>query len=106
VSLNEAVTPSLSLHVATPGKATLVFTGRLAITPLGTPRPQILVEVHAPRGWQAVGAPVRVDASGRYRYVYPSSSLLIGHRFAFRVTTPATNSWGAALSRVREAVLR
>jgi len=106
VSVNEAVTPSLSLHVATPGKATLVFTGRLAITPLGTPRPQILVEVRAPRGWQAVGAPVRVDASGRYRYVYPSSALLIGHRFAFRVTTPATSSWGAALSRVREAVLR
>jgi hypothetical protein len=106
VSVNEAVTPSLSLHVATPGKATLVFTGQLAITPLGTPRPQILVEVRAPRGWQAVGAPVRVDASGRYRYVYPSSALLIGHRFAFRVTTPATSSWGAALSRVRQAVLR
>jgi hypothetical protein len=106
VSVNEAVTPSLSLHVATPGKATLVFTGRLAITPLGTPRPQILVEVRAPRGWQAVGAPVRVDASGRFRYVYPSSALLIGHRFVFRVTTPATSSWGAAVSRVREAVLR
>jgi hypothetical protein len=106
VSVNEAVTPSLSLHVATPGKATLVFTGRLAITPLSTPRPQILVEVRAPRGWQAVGAPVRVDASGRFRYVYPSSALLIGHRFAFRVTTPATSSWGAAVSRVREAVLR
>jgi hypothetical protein len=106
VSVTETVTPSLSLRVETPGRARLVFTGRLAISPLGTPRPLVLIEVHAASGWQAVGAPVRVAADGRYRYVYPSSTLLIGHRFAFRATTPATSLWQTGLSHTEEAVLR
>jgi hypothetical protein len=106
VSVTETVAPSLSLQVGTPGRARLVFTGRLAISPLGTPRPLVLIEVHAASGWQAVGAPVRVAADGRYRYVYPSSTLLIGHRFAFRATTPATSLWQTGLSRTEDAVLR
>jgi hypothetical protein len=106
VSVTETVTPTLSLKVATPGRARLVFSGKLAISPLGAPRPLVLIEVHAASGWQAVGAPVRVAADGRYRYVYPSSPLLIGHRFAFRATTAATSLWQTGLSPVEQAVLR
>jgi hypothetical protein len=106
VSVTETVTPSLSLRVGTPSGARLVFTGRLAISPLGTPRPLVLIEVRAASGWQAVGEPVRVAADGRYRYAYPSSTLLIGHRFAFRATTPATSLWQTGLSRTKDAVLR
>ena len=105
VSVAETVTPTLSLKVATPHGARLVFTGKVAISPLGAPRPLVLIEVHAADGWQAVGAPVRVDANGSYRYVYVSSPLLIGHRFAFRATTPATSLWQTAESPVATAVL-
>jgi hypothetical protein len=105
VSVAETVTPTLSLKVATPHGARLVFTGKVAISPLGAPRPLVLIEVHAADGWQAVGAPVRVDANGSYRYVYVSSPLLVGHRFAFRATTPATSLWQTAESPVATAVL-
>lgn len=106
VSVAETVAPTLSLRIATPAGAKLVFSGKLSISPLGTPRPLVLIEVHAASGWQAVGAPVRVAADGRYRYVYPSSPLLIGHRFAFRATTAATSLWQTGLSPVEQAVLR
>jgi len=106
VGVTETVAPTLSLRIATPLGAKLVFSGKLAISPLGTPRPLVLIEVHAASGWQAVGAPVRVAANGRYRYVYPSSPLLIGHRFAFRATTPATSLWQTGVSPVEKAVLR
>jgi hypothetical protein len=106
VSVTETVTPTLSLSIATLSGAKLVFSGKLAISPLGAPRPLVLIEVHATSGWQAVGAPVRVAANGRYHYLYPTSPLLVGHRFAFRATTPATSLWQTGISPVAQAMLR
>jgi hypothetical protein len=106
VSISEVVLPVLGLHVGTPGAARLVFSGRLAISPMGTPRPLVTIETLAGREWEAVGHAVRVNANGTYRYVYRSSPLTLGRRFAFRAQTPATGLWQAAHSKVREAVVR
>ena len=103
VSVTETVLPTLSLRVGTPGGARLVFSGRLAIAPLGVPLPLVIVEVRGPEGWQAVGAPVRVDRQGTYRYVYRSSPLTIGRRFAFRALTPAAALWAATVSPTHTA---
>ena len=91
--MKETVTPTLSLHVATPGNATLVFTGQLRITPLGKPRPLVLIETPGPAGWEAVGAPIRVGPHGGFRYTYRSSPLTLHRTFKFRAVTPATALW-------------
>jgi len=106
VSLSETVSPSLGLRVRTPGAAELLFTGRLAISPLGSPPPLVIIETHTGDGWQAVGSPVRVAADGSYRYAYRSSPLTLGRRFAFRAQTPATSLWQTGSSPVRQAVVR
>ena len=48
VSLTETVTPTLSLSISTPGRAQLVFSGEIGISPLGTPRPLVFIEVQRP----------------------------------------------------------
>jgi hypothetical protein len=106
VSVIETVRPTLSLAIATPGGARLVFTGRLDISPLGAPRPIVFIEVKGPDGWQTVGSPVRVDASGRYRYVYASSPFTVGRRFVFRAVTPAAPLWPVTRSEARGGVVR
>jgi hypothetical protein len=105
VSLSERVSPALGFHVGSPGAARLVFSGQLAISPLGSPRPLVIIETQAGREWESVGHPVRVSANGTYRYVYRSSPLTLGRRFAFRAQTPATSSWQAATSSIRKAVV-
>jgi len=105
VSVSETVTPTLSLRIGTPGSAKLVFTGQLGISPLATPRPLVFIEVIGPDGWQAVGSPVRVARTGRYRYVYTSSPFTIGRRFEFRAVTPATALWPQTESHPRSAVI-
>lgn len=105
VAIKETVRPSLGLRVDTPGGRRIVFGGRLAISPLDSPRPLIIIETLAGRTWQAVGNPVRVKPNGSYRYVYNSSPLTVGRRFAFRATTPETNLWQAATSPARWAVV-
>jgi hypothetical protein len=105
VSLSEKVSPVVGLHVGTPGGARLVFSGRLAIGPLGSPRPLVIIETQAGREWESVGHPVRVDSKGRYRYVYRSSPLTLGRRFAFRAQTPETSLWHAATSSIQKAVV-
>jgi len=106
VSVRETVTPVLSLHVATPGGGRIVFTGKLAIAPLGQPRPLVFIQTRGPGGWEVVGSPVRINADGAFTYVYPSAPVTQGRRFAFRAETPATGLWDAALSPTREAVVR
>ncbi|HEV2923611.1 MAG TPA: hypothetical protein VGW98_06235 [Solirubrobacteraceae bacterium] len=106
VGIGETVSPTLGLRVRTPGGARLVFSGRLAITPLGSPRPLVLIETRAGREWQAVGHAIRVTANGTYSYRYASSPLTLGRRFAFRAVTPATSLWQSGSSPVREAVVR
>ena len=105
VAITEVVSPVLGLHVRTSGGALLLFSGRLAIGPIGSPRPLVTIETKAGREWEAVGHAVRVNANGTYRYVYRSSPLTLGRRFAFRAQTPATSLWRAAYSPVREAVV-
>jgi len=106
VSVTETVTPTLSLSIAAPGHAKLVFSGHIGISPLGTPRPLVFIEVKGPDGWQAVGSPVRVAANGHYRYVYASSPFTVGRRFDFRAVTPAAALWPTTNSRSLSAVVR
>ncbi len=105
VTLSEIVSPALGLSVRTPGGARLVFSGRLAISPMGSPRPLVIIETQVGREWEAVGHAVRVGANGTYRYSYRSSPLTLGRRFAFRAQTPATSLWQGAHSPIREAVV-
>jgi len=106
VSVRETVTPTLSLNVATPGSATLIFTGQLSIAPLGKPRPLVIIETPGPSGWEAVGTPIRVDQHGRFRYAYRSSPLTLNRSFQFRAVTPATALWQRGQSPDRTAVIR
>jgi hypothetical protein len=106
VALTETVSPILGLRVRTPGGARLVFSGHLAISPLGAPRPLVIIETRAGPTWEGVGTPVRVARDGSYRLVYRSSPLTLGRRFAFRAVTPATSLWPTATSRVSSAVVR
>ncbi len=105
VAIRETVRPSLGLHVETPGGGRIVFSGRLAISPMGSPRPLVTIETQVGREWEAVGHAVRVNANGAYRYVYRSSPLTLGRRFAFRAQTPETSLWQAGVSPTREAVV-
>jgi hypothetical protein len=105
VAISEIVSPVLGLHVRTPGGARLVFSGRLAVSPIGSPRPLVTIETKAGQEWEAVGHAIRVNANGSYRYVYRSSPLTLGRRFAFRAQTPATGLWQASHSPVHEAVV-
>ncbi len=106
ITVKETVTPTLSLQVATPGNAKLIFAGQLGMTPLGKPRPLVLIETPGPDGWQAVGAPIRVGPHGGFRYTYRSSPLTLHRRFDFRAVTPATALWRRGQSPVRAAVVR
>jgi hypothetical protein len=105
-TVREAVAPTLSLNVATPGSATLIFTGQLSIAPLGKPRPLVIIETPGPDGWEAVGTPIRVDAHGDFRYAYRSSPVTLNRSFRFRAVTPATALWQRGHSPVRTAVIR
>ena len=105
VGISEIVSPVLGLHVQTPGAGRLVFSGRLAISPMGSPRPLVTIETRAGREWQAVGHAIRVNSNGSYRYVYRSSPLTLGRRFAFRVNTPETSLWHASTSSIQKAVV-
>jgi hypothetical protein len=95
----------LSLHVTTPGRGRIIFSGHLAITPLGTPRPLILIETRGPHGWEVVGSPIRVNPDGAFHYTYRSSPLTVQRRFSFRASTPRTSLWRAAQSTTRSAVI-
>ncbi|MGA2470678.1 MAG: hypothetical protein ABSG64_08310 [Solirubrobacteraceae bacterium] len=106
VTVTETVSPTVSLHVASYRHAKLVFSGKVAISPLGNPRALVRFEVHSASGWQEIGTPVRVSANGNYSYTYSGSTLVIGHTFAFRVTVPATSRWKLGISPVRHAVVR
>ena len=105
VSVRETVTPVLSLHVTTPGGGRIVFSGRLAIAPLGQPRPLVFIQTRGPDGWEVVGSPIRVDPDGAFRYVYRSSPLTFGRSFSFRVVTPQTALWQSAQSPASSALV-
>ncbi len=105
VSVRETVTPGLSLRVTTPGGGRIVFTGKLAIAPLGQPRPLVFIQTRGPDGWEEVGSPIRVGTNGDFRYVYRSSPVTLGRSFNFRAASPATALWQPAQSRTHSAVV-
>ena len=105
VAVKEVVTPGVSLVVRSKPGGRLVFTGRVRISPLGTPRPLVTIANRASGGWQPLGT-VRVGSRGAFRYVYHASALLTGYRFAFRASTPASVAWDAGSSAIRKAVVR
>ena len=82
-----------------------MFTGKLAIAPLGQPRPLVFIQTRGPDGWEEVGSPIRVGANGDFRYVYRSSPVTLGRSFSFRAATPATALWQPAQSRIHSAVV-
>ncbi len=105
LSVRETVTPGVSLHVATPGGGRIVFTGKLAIAPLGQPRPLVFIQTRGPDGWEVVGSPIRVSPDGAFRYAYRSSPLTFGRSFSFRAVTPQTALWQSAQSPASSAVV-
>jgi hypothetical protein len=105
VSVRETVTPLLTLHVTTPGGGRIVFSGRLAIAPLGQPRPLVFIQTRGPDGWEVVGSAIRVGPDGSFHYSYRSSPLTFGRSFDFRAVTPQTALWQAAQSREHSAVV-
>jgi hypothetical protein len=105
VSVRETVTPLLTLHVTTPGGGRIVFSGRLAIAPLGQPRPLVFIQTRGPDGWEVVGSAIRVGPDGSFHYSYRSSPLTFGRSFGFRAVTPQTALWQAAQSRDHSAVV-
>lgn len=98
LSVNETVTPSFSLKVAAGSGEALTFSGRLQISPIGSPLPYVYFEVRGPDGWQPIGSRVRVASDGDFRYLYTSSPTTRGQRFAFRVLTPRSALWSSAAS--------
>jgi hypothetical protein len=105
IGFRETVMPVLTLHVATPGRGRIVFTGELEIGPLSHPLPLVLLQTRGPDGWEVVGSPVRAESTGHFRYVYRSSPLTLGRSFQFRATTPQTADWQDASSPVESAVV-
>jgi hypothetical protein len=103
--LTETVTPTLSLKVKSNAGERLVFTRKLGISPLVSPRPLVLIQAKEDGQWQTIGTEVRVNAKGAYTLRYQTSPLLAGRAFQFRATTPATGDWLAAKSGVHKAVV-
>ncbi len=110
VTITQAVKPKLTLRIRALGRARLRFTGRLAIAPLGTPRPLVVIQARQ-KGWQAVGSAVRVTASGRFTMTYQGPRTkgpkgIIGRSFSFRAVAPSTQSFLTATSPIRRTRVR
>jgi hypothetical protein len=93
VTINQSVKPKLTLRIRALGRARLRFTGRLAIAPLGTPRPLVVIQARNGRRWQAVGSAVRVTPSGRFTLTYQGNRAkapkgIVGGSYAFRAVAP------------------
>ena len=111
VTISQSVKPTLTLRVRALGRARLRFTGRLAIAPLGTPRPLVVIQARNGRRWQAVGSAVRVTPSGRFTLTYQGKRAkapkgIVGGSYAFRAVAPSTQSFLTATSPIRRTRVR
>lgn len=106
VTINETVTPELGLTVKALGRGRLRFSGHLNISPLGTPRPQVVIEAGKAHHWQAVGQPVAVSPTGHYTLTYTSGAGSIGFAFQFRAVSAGTTLFAAATSPTRRRTVR
>ncbi len=113
VTINEVVTPRLTLAVRVQHQGRLRFTGQLEVSPLGTPRPQVVLEaapiVRVPGGrprWQSIAQPITVTNTGRFTLNYNAGPNAIGGRYLFRAISPPTSLYTAATSPTRTEVVR
>ena len=111
VTISQSVKPTLTLRVRALGRARLRFTGRLAIAPLGTPRPLVVIQARNGRRWQAVGSAVRVTPSGRFTLTYQGPRAkapkgIVGGSYAFRAVAPSTQAFLTATSPIRRTRVR
>jgi hypothetical protein len=106
VKISETVTPGLALTVQALHRGRLRFTGQLKVSPLGTPRPQVVIEAGKGTHWQSIGQPVTVNAAGRYTLNYNAGPNAIGGHYSFRAISPPTALFTAATSATRKAVVR
>jgi hypothetical protein len=106
VTINETVTPALSFAVRALSRGRLRFTGQLKVTPIGTPRPQVLIQTGKANHWQTLGDPVTVSSTGRYTLNYASSPATIGYTFQFRAVSAATTLYTKAVSTTRKEAIR
>jgi hypothetical protein len=106
VTIRQTVTPGLSLRVTALGRGRLRFTGRLSVSPLGSPRPLVVIQVRKGKRWQAVGSAVRVKPNGTYTLTYNGGRNIVGGRYAFRATAPSTPLFSTATSATKRKVAR
>jgi hypothetical protein len=91
--VKESVSPTMSLQVHDLHGGRLSFAGRVSVSPLGRPRPIIVIEASSNgHHWQTLGHEVRTNGHGVYHLSYSSPSSIGGH-FAFRAMTPETSLW-------------
>jgi hypothetical protein len=106
ITITQSVRPAVTLRVRPLGGGRLRFTGRLRISPLGSPRPLIVIQARNGRRWQAVGRNIRVNATGRFSLTYSGGRAVIGGRYSFRAVAPATRYFTTGISPIRKTVAR
>jgi hypothetical protein len=106
VTIRQTVKPAVSLTVSALGRGRLRFSGRLRISPLGSPKPLVVIQTRSGNRWQAVGSAMRVSASGRYSVVYNGGPNVIGGRYVFRTVAHATSLFATGISPSRRALVK
>ena len=106
ITIRQTVTPGLSLRVSALGRGRLRFTGRLNVSPLGSPRPLVVIQARRGKRWQAVGSAVRVKPNGTYTLTYNGGRNIVGGRYVFRATAPSTPLFSTATSATKRKVAR
>ena len=106
VAINETVTPALTLSIRPLGRGRLRFSGQLKISPLGTPRPQVVIEARNANLWQTVGEPLALTPGGHYKSTYNAGPLAIGGHYVFRAVSAPSSLYTAATSSTRRTVVR
>ena len=106
ITIRQTVTAGLSLRVSALGRGRLRFTGRLSISPLGSPRPLVVIQARKGKRWQAVGSAVRVKPNGTYTLNYNGGRNIVGGRYVFRATAPSTPLFSIATSATKRKVAR
>jgi hypothetical protein len=107
IKIRETVKPDVSLNVRALGRGRLRFSGRLRINPLGSPRPLVVIQTrNRQRRWRALGASLRVSASGAYSIIYNGGPDVIGGSYAFRTVAHATSLFATGVSPIRRVRVR
>jgi hypothetical protein len=106
VTISQKVKPALTLTTRALGHGRLRFTGRLGITPLGSPRPLVVIQARNGKRWQAVGSAVRVSSTGAYKLTYNGGRNVIGGSYVFRAVAPSTQLFVTATSPTRRTRVR